>query len=118
MHQLLLQAVILGSGGADSADSPEAATPRGKSPIVSKDIARSWNWKFPCLGICYSPHMPRRGAPHGQGPDSLETPWCDVPATANTDRSFSTLGLEQCLHRISTPETYEIFSNLEPQSRH
>ena len=66
----------------------------------------------------YSPHIPRRGAPHGQGPDSDEGPWWEVPETANTDSSFSTCGLEQFLHRTPVFDEDEIFSNLDPQSRH
>jgi len=75
-----------------------------------------WTVKTPYLH--YSPHIPRRGAPQGQGPDSCESPWWDVPETANTDNSFSTCALEQFLQRISAPELYEIFSNFDPQSWH
>lgn len=68
--------------------------------------------------LSYSPHIPRRGAPQGQGPDSHERTSLDVPETANTESSFSTCGLEQLLHRISSFEEYVIFSNLDPQFRH
>jgi hypothetical protein len=46
--------------------------------------------KVATLYLRYSPHIPRRGAPQGQGPASLDNPSREVPATANADNSFST----------------------------
>jgi hypothetical protein len=73
---------------------------------------------MPSPTFCYSPHIPRRGAPQGQGPGSLDSPSRAAPETAKTDSSFSTCGLEQFLHLTSAFDEYEIFSNFDPQSRH
>jgi hypothetical protein len=66
----------------------------------------------------YSPHMPRRAAPQGQGPGSAERPSREAPETAKTDSSFSTRVLEHFLQRIFVLAAYEIFSNCAPQSWH
>jgi hypothetical protein len=65
------------------------------------------------------PHMPRSAAPQEpQGPDSTEAAECDDPPTANTDKSFSTLGLEHFLQATFVVDEGTIFSNIVPHSRH
>ena len=67
----------------------------------------------------YPPHMPRRGAPHGQAPDSaaaLALVEPEPPETAKTDSSCSTLRLRQLSHVTRSVLDRTIFSNWAPQS--
>ncbi len=63
--------------------------------------------------------MPRRGAPQApQGPGSEKVADREASATAKTESSFSTRGLEQFLQTGSAAEEFTIFSNLAPHARH
>jgi len=66
-------------------------------------------------------HMPRWAAPQepqGPGSNELEEALRGEPPTANTDNSFSTLGLEHFRHTTSVEDVGTIFSNVVPQSSH
>jgi hypothetical protein len=66
----------------------------------------------------YSPHIPRRGAPHGHGPGSAAAASRETPDTANTDNNLSTRGLEQARHTTWDATFETIFSNFAPHSWH
>jgi hypothetical protein len=93
-----------------------------------KIMGHAWSFKFrPVLTpdtwhltpIYSMPHIPRCAAPQEpQGPDSIEGAECDDPPTANTDNSFSTLGLSHFLQATLVDDEGTIFSKVVPQSRH
>ncbi len=65
------------------------------------------------------PHIPRCAAPQEpQGPGSDEAEDRDDGPTANTDNSFSTLGLSHFLHATLVVEVGTILSKVVPHSRH
>jgi hypothetical protein len=66
----------------------------------------------------HSPHIPRRGAPQAQGPDSDAKALEEAPDTAKTESCLSTRSLSQLLHAMRLEEESTISSKVVPQSRH
>jgi hypothetical protein len=79
-----------------------------------------FEFRVPSFSGRYSiPHIPRCAAPQApQGPGSKEVEERDDAPTANTDNSFSTLGLSHFLQATGVLEDGTIFSKVVPQSRH
>jgi hypothetical protein len=65
----------------------------------------------------YPPHIPRLGAPQGQGPGSAAAASREPPETAKTESSLSTCELEHFAQVIFVEPFETIFSNLVPHSR-